>query len=264
VIIFNKNKFLVNPHPSQIKISLLAYPKGVAYILKNKWVIKYIALAVFLNILTFIALIAFSFWISSSFSDFILSVFTDNQNGVLSGLQFLLGLIFWMISIFVFIQLFAAISSIVNAPVYSVLTSKVIEKEFPEVDFPKSSIFTEIWLALLFEIKKLSISFSFLIFSLILNLIPFVGSVVFFILNLFQLLLLSGLDVFEPYHSLNRFRFRRRIAEVISRPLLYSPFLLICGFIASIPILNIFLIPVSIVSATQFVKVKKRQIEILG
>jgi len=254
----------IKSNPNQIKISLLAYPKGVAYILKNKWVIKYIALAVFLNILTFIALIAFSFWISSSFSDFILSVFTDNQNGLLSGLQFLLSLIFWGVLVFIFIQLFAAISSIVNAPVYSILTSKVIEKEFPEIDFPKSSIFTEIWLALLFEIKKLSISFGFLIFSLILNLIPLIGPIVFLILNLFQLFLISGLDVFEPYHSLSKFTFRRRIGEIISRPLLYSPFLLICGFIAAVPIVNIFLIPISIVAATQFVKAKKRQIEILG
>jgi uncharacterized protein involved in cysteine biosynthesis len=243
---------MIKSKVNNLIISSKAFLEAFFYILKNRWIWNYMIFAVFLNVIIFIILATFLF----IFSDFISSQLTLNleQNIFIKSLDFLLQIILWIILIFLLNFVFNSISSVVNTPIYSSLTSKIIEKELPEINFPEINIFTEIRIALVFEFKKILLSITFLICSFLLNLIPFLGSILFLILNILQIIFISGLDFFEPYHSLKKLRFRKRLLEISNNFTLYFPFLLICGLLSNVPFLNIFSNPVSIVGAAIIAK----------
>ena len=138
-----------------IQNSLSAWPAGFKYILKNRWIQKYIGLAIVFNFVVFLILIALSGWLSIYATSFIKNSLGANLDGFFFVLaNFLL----WLILIFFVLQSFSSISSVVNAPIYNLLTAKIIEKEFPNIEFPNTNFVLDIFHALVFELKKLFLS----------------------------------------------------------------------------------------------------------
>lgn len=217
---------------------------------KNKWIQKYIGLAICLNALVFIVLIFLSVWFSNFITNIIQNYLTNTNGFLLLTINFFL----WLIIVVFIIQIFGAVTSVVNSPVYSILTSKIIEKEFPHVTFPQSNFALEIYNALIFELKKLLLSGVIIFLSFFINIIPIIGTILYFFILVLQLIFITALDTFEAFHSLKKLSFRNRLSQVCLQPCKYWPFLAISGLIGSIPLLNIFLLPVSIVGACELMK----------
>lgn len=239
----------------QIFKSILFYFKGWLYTFKNPWIFKYIVLAIFLNILIFLGLASLVFWLATLVSQWLANFVGMNNFWLIGLLGLLLG--FWLLSILS--NFFVSLSSIANAPVYSALTSEILRREFAELQSTKEGIVKTLFLAFGFECKKLFLSFLFLLLTSLLNLIPFLGSLLFVFCNLLALILVTGLDVFEPYHTYRKLSFRDRIENILRFPFLYFSFLLLCGFTYNLPLLNIVLIPLSIPGAVYLMKETEEQ-----
>lgn len=239
---------------NNFRISVQAFFEGLFYVVKHRWVWSYVFLAIVINVIIFIGLLGLLFLVSDSFIDFF--VYRLGDNFLVVGLDLALSIVLWLFLAFILLLLFNIISAIVNSPVYSLLTAKIIEKEIPGVNFPESSIFTELFVATAFEFKKLVLTLLFVVLTFGLNFVPFVGSITFLIINFLQIVLIFGLDIFEPYHSLKGFKFRTRLFQIFRHFDLYGPFLVICGFLATLPIVNIILNPISIVAASVIAKKK--------
>ncbi|MEI6728388.1 MAG: EI24 domain-containing protein [bacterium] len=234
-----------------IQNSLSAWPAGFKYILKNRWIQKYIGLAVVFNFIVFLILIAFSGWLSIFATNFIKNSLGTN----LDGFFFLLAnFLLWLVLIFFVLQSFSSISSIVNAPIYNLLTAKIIEKELPNIRFPNTNFVLDIFHALAFELKKLALSAVITLILIFINLVPILGSIAYLLIITLQIIFLTGLDAFEPFHSLKKYTFRKRLKVIFKEKYKFWPFLLISGILGNIPFLNIFLTPVSIVGACQIAK----------
>lgn len=104
--------------------------------------------------------------------------------------------------------------------------------------------------SLKYELKKLVIVLGIAILSFFLNLIPVVGNALYAILNTFQIIVITGLDSFEPSLVKLNLRFRDKVKEIVKRPKELWVFLFVIGILGNIPILNILLIPINIIAAT--------------
>ena len=248
----SKSKF------TKVYNSVLAWPQGFFYILKNRWIQKYIFIAILLNFLIFLALLPLTLYLSSLVSGLVLAYFSGFA--IFPVVTVVLTVVIWLIFIFLISQIFTSISSIVNAPVYSNLTSEMIRREFPEAPVMNSNIVSEISNALSFELKKLFLSFSFLLILFLINFIPFIGSFFYLLIIALQIIFTTSLDVFEPYHSLKKYTFRQRIVEIGREPFANWPFMLIVGILGAIPFLNIFVTPISVVGATKLLKTKDNKL----
>jgi CysZ protein len=243
-----KYKLKVN----NILISLGAWIKGLRYILSNSWVWKYIFMAIISNLIIYFVLVFGSFKTANFVVNFILTYFENFSDNILifNFLNFLI----WACFLVLITQIFGGISSIINAPIYSILTTKIMQKETLEISNSDNNFLKEIWLTFIFELKKLIFCLLILILLFATNTIPVLGSLIYLLLITLQLIFSSGLDVFEPYHLLQKYNFRQRLKAINSSPALYWPFLLICGVLGSIPFLNIVLTPISIVGACKLIK----------
>ena len=224
-----------NKKAQNIQKSFGAWFKGFGYTLQNPWVYKYIAAAIFTNLLVFVVLIVSAWFLSQTISNNILNNFTQNQL-----IYFVFSFVLWGLFAFVISQLFSGITTVINAPIYSILTNKILEKEFAQTEPSNSSILSEIFTALIFELKKLVLSFGFLLVLFLVNFIPVIGTLIYFIVVFLQIIFITGLDVFEPYHSIKKLTFRKRLKAINQKKSLYWPFLFVCGILGLIPFLNIF------------------------
>lgn len=135
-----------NEKAQNIQKSFTAWFKGFKYTLQNPWIYKYIAIAIFTNLLVFIVLIISAWFLSQTVSNNLLNNFTQNQTIYLA-----LSFLFWILFVFIISQLFSGLTTVINAPIYSVLTNKILEKEFSETQPSNSSILKELFTTLVFE-----------------------------------------------------------------------------------------------------------------
>lgn len=234
-----------------IKNSISAWSKGLEYILKNKWTQKYISFAIFLNFLVFIVLVFTSGWLSILITKFIQTYITNTSDNFF---LVVISTVIWLILVFFILQTYSSVASIVNAPIYSILTEKIIKKEFPEIDFSSSNFVVDIFRALVFELKKLILGIAITTSLMFMNVLPIIGFILYLIISALQLIMFTGLDALEPFHSLKNYSFRKRLKEIFNNKYRYWPFLFISGILGSIPFVNIFLIPVSVVGGSILMK----------
>ncbi|GAB4147662.1 MAG: hypothetical protein OHK0017_09600 [Patescibacteria group bacterium] len=229
---------------SNLLLSFLAWPKGLIYVCRQRWTWPYLMMAILVNIILFVALLISSYYAASWLSFQI----SQNLSNLVEWQLILLNFLVWPTVFFIAILLFGSFSSVVNAPIYGSLTNKLVEIHFNSSETESLSPIQGITIALGFEIKKILIGLVFLALTFSLNFIPFFGSFIFLFINILQLVILTGLDMFEPYHTLRKLSFRFRMLDILSQPSKYWIFLIIAGFISSLPVLNIVLIPISIVA----------------
>lgn len=219
--------------------------KAFAYVVANPFVWKYIVIAILTNCVVFIISIIFvTSFVNSVVSDLVFRLnvqFLIDNSGIVGIFSFLLSLIFSVL-------IFTTLSSIANSPVYAHLAENIANREGIPV-LIRRNLIQEIFYSLGFEFKKLSLNLLILLISLPLHFVPVVGSIIYFVLNISQIIIITGLDLFEPILSKQNLKFRSKISIVLSRPFLFWPYLLICGLLSSIPVVNIFVIPICIVGA---------------
>lgn len=234
--------------------STTALFQAIIYTVTNRWIWKYIFAAILINIIIFVSIASLFYFFVDYVLDYIFNFLTVDT--WVKKFGFLLQIIIWLPGLFLFGFIFNTLSAILNSPIYSSLTEKVIEKEFGPDTLTNSSILNNILDTVRFELKKICLILIFFFSTSILNLVPFVGSIIFILVNWLLVSILFGLDIFDPYHGLKNFSFRRRLLEFSKRPFLYFPYSLGSVILSSIPLLNIFITPVSIVGAALIAKEK--------
>ena len=111
----------------------------------------------------------------------------------------------------------------------------------------------EIWRALLFESKKLVLSLSGWLLTLLLLLIPLAGGVLSTALGLLLGSLIACLDFFDGPQERRRFRFRQKVGTVwVTLPGSLSFGLVAFGLVA-LPVVNLFAIPLCVAAGNLFV-----------
>lgn len=218
---------------------------GFRYVLKNKWTWKYIFGAILVNIILLtILILSFSF-LTNYFLDILLSNFKVEQGHILKAtIDFVAFTLGFIISIFIFI--FTA--NIVNSPIYGALAEKFLQKEAKDKNFIQRDFGQEIIYTISFELKKLLLLITLLILSFLLNLIPVIGSILFFIFTWLQIILYAGFDFFDAYLSRKGLNFRSKFKYVVSKPINNFPFLAVSGFLVSMPFVNVIVWPFFVLS----------------
>jgi uncharacterized protein involved in cysteine biosynthesis len=236
-------------HISNTFFSLRSLFSGFHYVGKNSWTWKFIIGAIIVNIIVFGLVFYFIFLeFNSGVESLVELARLDLSTVVGSIVKVLLGILSFVISTFLFIN----ISNIINAPIYGQLAEDYIVKN-STIRIRQFTVFEEITRSIGFEFKKVILMILLFIISLLLNLIPVVGSVLFVIFGFFQLIVFAGLDLFDPYLAKLNLSFRGKLKYIIKNPPKYYPFLFLAGFILTLPVINIFVFPFFVISGLRLV-----------
>jgi uncharacterized protein involved in cysteine biosynthesis len=154
----------------------------------------------------------------------------------------------FLLSATIAILLFNLVSSLVSSPIFSLFSDRLRYEDGLINRIDRFSIFKSIFYSISFEIKKLIIIFLFAIILLPLNLIPFVGQVLYVILNSLQIIVITGLDLLSPYIENEHPRFSQKVKFVYRNPTKLWPLLFVAGSLGVIPVVNLFTIPLAIVA----------------
>ena len=221
--------------------------KSIRYTFKNNWVFKYIGISTLIHIFLFILTLCITSTLSVTLFSFLNEQTKLNINGnVLSVFSGVLGVLLGGVIIYYVYRFF---SSLINQIVYVQMIPRIYKEVYKE-ELPHRT-FTEDFIASLkYEFKKLIVILLIAILSFFLNLIPGIGNALYIALNFFQIIVITGLDSFEPSLIKLNLRFRDKLKEIVKRPRELWVFLLVIGFLGNIPIVNILLIPINIIAST--------------
>jgi CysZ protein len=233
---------------TDINKSISALFRGISYVRTNRWIWNYIYTAILLNLLVFIGMVVLLAQTVVSFVNWLLVTFSLDAG---STVYVIIQVIGTLLALFIGIILFSTLSSIVNAPVYSIMTDRLLKEKggINHTSYKERGAIAEIFLAIGLEIKKLILIISIFIMTLLFNILPGIGQVIFILINGLQLILITGIDLFEPLVAKKRLTFRSKVIHIIRNPLKFWPFLLVAGAICAVPVVNIVTIPICIVAA---------------
>lgn len=231
----------------RILSSLAFLKKGFIYCKNNKIIWKYILIAIFFNLIAII----FSVIFIGSLLNFIFNLFITYTNiEITSGWYMFIGFILFLPAITLAFVLFGLISSIANAPVYGHLSGFIIKDLYKNKSIVDKTFVQDIMASIKFEVKKVLLSILIVLITLPVNLIPVIGTFIYFLINGLQIIVFAGLDMMEPILSRGNYSFRLKIKFIFNKPFDFWPYLLITGFLYNVPVLNIFLIPIFMVGST--------------
>jgi len=235
-------------------------PKALIFIGHNPFVFVYILL----SSLLILCFIIFAFLIIIKFLPPRLesiNALIDSSYEVAQVVKFISLIVSTVLALGFVVASINLVSVSVTSAIYSALVSKLYLRIYKE-NMPEEGFGKAIKLSIAFTFKQFLISVSIFLLTGLLNLIPFVGSYLYIAINLFQIILFTGINLFEPSLIKYQIPFRRKIKFILKSFYLW-PYLLVCGFLSSIPIVNIFSIPICIISSSliakeQFVVLDKR------
>jgi len=235
---------MAGPRSKTIISSFKYLFEGSKYIKENSWTRKYIAAALIVDLIVFILLIIGWVLSVSWVSDKILGIFNISSTGVL---RVFFQIVLFLFGIILLSRLIVSISTIINSPIYGEMTEKFLRLH--NISGVKELTFIEeIIHSIGFEMKKVVILLVLLGVGIFLNFIPVIGQILFFIVSCFQIIIFSGLDFFDPYLARKSLSMSQKIRYITRKPYMHYPFLLTSGFLTSIPLVNVFLLPVFTVS----------------
>lgn len=146
--------------------------------------------------------------------------------------------------------------SILGSPFYGQMSEKIELMRSGQLEKPESlgagAIFIDIWRAVLFELKKLLLLACIGLPLLLCNFIPGVGTLIATSGGIVLASLLVCLDMFDAPLERRRLKFRQKLSIVWRGLPASGSFALACFFLVSIPLMNLFAIPVCVASGTLF------------
>lgn len=113
-------------------------------------------------------------------------------------------------------------------------------------------MFTDLWRAILFELKKLALMAIAALLLLLLNLVPGIGTLVVTVGGLCLTLTIVCLDFFDPPLERRRLRFRDKLKLVWTSLPASAGFSFVCLVLSGIPLLNLLTIPLCVAGGTLF------------
>jgi uncharacterized protein involved in cysteine biosynthesis len=243
-----------NPKKITNSLEYLVYPlKAIALIFSKKKLLILSLISVLLNIAVFISLFVL---LNAVSQDMIDSITPDLSGFGEQALTILLTFLRLLISFVMLVVLYIVIAMPINAPIYSLMFNEVFKikgiQENPEIQIKDlKSVLKRIGLSLLFELKKLFIMICLfilnLLLSFLLSFIPVFGQILTVVIQILILGFFGAIDIFEPVHTNELFKFRHRMGYLFKNPHIF-PFAALGGFFISIPLLNIVMLPIFIIA----------------
>jgi CysZ protein len=173
-------------------------------------------------------------------------------------------LIWIIVGIIVGYFIFINICLMIGSPFYGYLSEKTLDRfNYKYEDRTRnviSSIVFDVKRSIGFEVKKILLSILFFLITFVLNFIPIFGTGFFMLLNLIFSVFTTNLDFFDPGLERFRLKFRTKIRFVLKHYYATIPFGLIALFFVSLPIVNIFAMPVLTVAACKlYIEINSKQ-----
>ena len=169
--------------------------------------------------------------------------------GLVFLVRFLLGIILLVLTGFILVQF----GVILGAPWYGKLSEKLEKLRTGTVCIIEVGIISDIWRTILFEIKKLVLVILIALPLFLLNFVPIVGTLLSTVVGIAITAIIICLDFFDSILERRRLQFRQKL-KVIWKSLPESAgFALVCFLLISIPLVNLFTIPLCVGGGTLFV-----------
>ncbi len=142
---------------------------------------------------------------------------------------------------------------LLGAPWYGQLSEELEKIRTGKVEIIEVSIARDIGRAILYEVKKLVLTAIVGILLIIINLLPGIGTLVSGIGSFTLTAIIVCLDFLDSALERRRLKFRKKLAIVFSSLPASASFALVCLALISIPLINLFTIPLCVASGTLFV-----------
>ncbi len=150
---------------------------------------------------------------------------------------------------------------VLGAPWYGQLSEKLEGMVTGSGDIPPrltaGEIGYDIWRALLFELKKLTLFLAIWLPSLLLLLIPGLGGIIYTAVGMLLGALISCLDFFDGPQERRRMSFRQKLGTVRSSLPGSLSFGLVAAALVAIPLVNLLAIPLCVAAGNLFVLERK-------
>lgn len=228
------------------------YPfRGLGFIARRPRLWRYIAIPIGLNLV--VGAVLYIGLLQTGMAQLNALIPADLPlGGLVAGLaNLLVGLLLLVAIGFVLVRF----GVILGAPFYGRL-SELIEEEVrgsvPQHPLTVSSVLRDIGRALLFELKKLALIIPTVILLLLFGFIPFLGQAINLGGGLFLGAVIACLDFFDGALERRRLRFRQKLAVVRQHAPASLGFGLVAAFIAAVPLLNLFALPLCVAGGTLF------------
>ncbi|HEY9599187.1 MAG TPA: EI24 domain-containing protein [Cyanophyceae cyanobacterium] len=141
---------------------------------------------------------------------------------------------------------------LLGAPWYGKLSEKLEELRTGQLQVIEVGIARDMSRAILYEVKKLVLAMGVGLLLLLLNLVPGVGAVVTTVGSITLAAIIVCLDFLDAPMERRRLRFRDKLRMVFRSFPASASFSLVCLGLVSIPLLNLFTIPLCVASGTLF------------
>lgn len=244
------------------------YPfKALITFINSPSLIKYIAIPIVVNIVVAIALYSGLLYFGWQIVDGVQSDLTlwfdrliDNLPQWLSFLAYGVSGLIVVVRLLLIIVLFIAtgflltqFGVLLGAPWYGQLSEQLEKLRTGKVELIELNIVSDLSRAILYELKKLVLIALIGIPLLLINFFPGVGSVVSTIGSLCLTTTIVCMDFLDAYLERRRLKFRQKLSIVFKNLPASGSFGLVCLGLISIPLLNLFTIPLCVASGTLFV-----------
>lgn len=230
-----------------------SYPlRALGVLRRHPTLWKYIIVPIFLNVLAGVTLYAS-----------LLAAGFRAIDGLIAGLSEWMVFLAWVLRLLLIVALLITtgfvlvrFGVVIGSPFYSRLSER-LEEQLSGVAFDAppptvGNVVRDIARALLFELKKLLLALMIGAPTLLLNLIPVVGSFLATVGGVALGATISCLDFFDPPLERRRLRFRDKLGYIRQGLPATAGFGLVCLGLVSIPLLNLFAVPLCIAAGTLF------------
>ena len=243
------------------------YPiKALIIFNKNPQLIKYIAIPIFVNIIVAIALYSGLLYFGWQIVDGVQGELTlwlnQSINSLPEWLRFLAyivsGLIIFIRFLLIVVLLIATgflltqFGVLLGAPWYGQLSEQLEKLRTGKVELIELNIVSDLTRAILYELKKLLLIALVGIPLLAINFFPGIGTLVSSIGSIALTTTIVCMDFLDSCLERRRLKFRQKLKTVFSSFPASGSFGLVCLGLISIPLLNLFTIPLCVASGTLF------------
>ncbi len=178
-----------------------------------------------------------------------LSILNYGVSGLIFLLQFLLAIILFIAAGFILTQF----GFLLGAPWYGQLSEKLEEIRTGNLEIVEVSFARDIGRAILYELKKIVLTIIVSIPLFIINFLPGIGTLIATAGGFTLTTTIIGLDFMDSALERRRLQFRKKLNLVIKSFPASGSFALVCLFLITIPLVNLFTIPLCVASGTLFV-----------
>lgn len=244
------------------------YPfKALIVFIKNPRLIKYIAIPIFVNIVIAIALYSgllyfgwqivdgvqgdLTSWLNQLIENLPawLNFLTYAASGLIVLVRFLLVIILFVATGFVLTQF----GVLLGAPWYGQLSEQLEKLRTGKVELIELNIVADLGRAILYELKKLILIAMVGLPLLLINLFPGIGTLISSIGSLALTTAIVSMDFLDSCLERRRLKFRQKFKIVLKSLPASASFGLVCLGLISIPLVNLFTIPLCVASGTLFI-----------